>query len=88
MIKNDPNDNFVEITCTIAKGDGKCGKRCLRSEKRKNVVAEIGQQTVHAYRAEKAADTMEFGDSEPPNLPSSPVLRNARYEERKINFIH
>ncbi|GBP66330.1 120.7 kDa protein in NOF-FB transposable element [Eumeta japonica] len=88
VIKNDPNENFVEIMCTIAKGDGKCGKRSLRSEKRKKIIAEIGQQTVHAYRAEKAADTMEFGDSEPPNLPSSPVLRNARYEERKKNFIH
>lgn len=43
VIKNDPNDNFLEITCTITKGNGKCGKRCLRSEKRKNTIAEIGQ---------------------------------------------
>ncbi|CAD6215159.1 GSCOCG00011169001-RA-CDS, partial [Cotesia congregata] len=88
IINNEDTKKQVEFTCTITKGSGKCGKRWLRGKKREDTVAEMGEKTVNVYRAEKAEEKMEHGEQEPPNLPSSPVLRTARYEERKKKFLH
>lgn len=47
----------------------------------------MGAKTVHLYRAEKVAEKMKEGDIEPPTLTSSPVLRTARSQHRRKQFI-
>lgn len=60
----------------------------MKGKRREEIVAEIGNKTVNVYRAEEAEKKTQDGDFEPPNLPSSPVLRTARYEMRKKNILH
>lgn len=78
ITNDDSNKKFVEIVCTIMKGSGTCGKRWLRNVRREKIIEELGEKTAHTYRVEKAAEKMKEGDAEPPNLPSSPVLRTAK----------
>lgn len=55
--------------------------------KKRRYSTDIGKKTVNVC-LEKADEKMEYGEIEPPNLPSSPVLRTARYQHRKKNFLH
>lgn len=53
--------------------------------------SQIGEQLLHTapsnWRRQEAENKMEFGDSEPPTLPSISVCRNIRQEAKKKYFV-
>lgn len=84
----DSSCNCIKLNCTYRQGRGNCGKRYLRNPTRSIVGKELQQKAVHVYRVEKAHKLMSEGDPEPPHLYSSLVMRVAKTENIKKNYIH
>jgi len=80
--------DYIQLNCTYTQGKGNCGKRYLRNPIRTIVGKELQQTMVHVYRAEKANMLMTVGNPEPPHLYGSAVLRTAKTETIKANYIH
>lgn len=46
------------------------------------------EKSAHVYRAERANTEMHSGDDEPPDLNSTAVMRTAKYEYRRRQYLH
>ena len=71
----------------MKKGVGKCKKRFFREPLRSQVGRELCAKGADVYRAEQARLKMKQGDPEPPTLPSSKVLWNAKLEVLNSQYL-
>lgn len=81
---SDASSNCIKLNCTYTYKKGNCGKRFLRNPTRTTVGKELQNKSVHVYRAEKAHMLIREGDPEPPQLPSSDVLRRLKQKLQKL----
>lgn len=77
----------MKLNCTYLQGKGNCSKRYLRNPTRKIVGKELQNKSAYVYRAEKAHMLMKEGDPELPHLFSSAVLRAAKSEAIKTDYV-
>lgn len=81
------HENLVIVTCTVKNGFKTCGKRQLRGEARSQIGKKLQQQSVFAYRNE-VATKMEYENQNLGRLPNSSVLRVAKHEYKKSQYLH
>lgn len=63
-------------------------KRFLKGRRRCEVSKKLVECNMlpSAWRRNEANETMEFGDPEPPTLPSNKVLQKAKQQRKNINL--
>ena len=86
-------DNFhatkhAIFTCAVKKGDAKCGKRYFRQPMREEVAKLLCKKPAEIYRIEQAGEKMLPGRPEPPNLPGLNVLKTAKHQFKRSQYLH
>lgn len=79
--------NIVHFKCSGTEEDGACGKLYLRGKERTLVAGKVQKKSCYVYRAEEADNQMKVGDSEPPTLFKTSVLRMAKSELATSQYI-
>lgn len=81
------HERYVRIACTMTEGDKECGRRQLRQPFRAELANELQHGSVFAYRNAKAAEMIESGDKSLYRLYGADVLRTAKHELRKSQYL-
>lgn len=89
-IDNEFHDIMTMFHCQISKSKpgGQCKPRQFRGPKRKQFGVSIGDGSIDVYHAEQRRTLQEHGDPEPPLLPSQPVMRQAKHEFVKSQYLN
>lgn len=83
-------NNVAALRFEIEGGDPtvECGKRPVCGDLRREFGDRLKTVVPHVLRMRMVKELMEDGDSEPPQLPSSPVLRMIKHESLAAKRLH
>lgn len=89
VIERNEND-VVAIHCstTASLNDKECGKRYVRGSTRAKLGEKLQAKSAHVLRCEMANEMMNDGDFEPPNLPSTNVMRTIKSQSAATHYLH